>query len=82
MKSEHDHRKSKGVTSRRSVKKRGFDEAVKGLAKSQQLPDDFLKMLSVLGLGTPKDDCSGNCISCKKKVGCETYKKIRDCFTG
>ena len=82
MKSKQEHRRSKGVTPRKSQKKRGLEEAVKGLAQSKQLPDEFLKMFTELGLGTAKDDCSGNCITCKKKVSCETYRKIRDCFTG
>ena len=82
MKSKHDHRRSKGVTPRKSENERGFEETVKELTKPQQLPEELLKMFSELGLGTPKDDCPGNCITCKKKVSCETYKKIRDCFSG
>ena len=82
MKSKHAHRRSKAVTVRRSEKEGSFEEAIKRLAKSQQLPDELLKMFSEFGLGTLKDDCSGNCITCKKKIGCETYKKIRGCFTG
>ena len=82
MKSKHAHRRSKGVTVKRSEEEGSFEVAIKRLAKSQQLPDELLKMYSALGLGTPKDECSGNCITCKKKVGCETYKKIRNCFTG
>lgn len=82
MKSKHDYRRSKGVRPRRAEKEGGFEEAVKGLGKSQQLPGEFLKIFGELGLKTPKDDCSGNCITCKKKVHCETFKKIRDCFTG
>ena len=82
MKNKQGRRGSKGITARKSEKEAGFEEVVKGLTKSQQLPDELLKMFSELGLGTPKNDCSGNCITCKKKVSCETYKKIRDCFTG
>jgi hypothetical protein len=82
MKSKQEDKRSKGVVSKNLEKEPGFEEIVKGLAKSQQLPDELLKLVSELGSGTPKDDCSGNCITCKKKVSCETYKKIRDCFTG
>jgi len=82
MKSKHDDRRSKRVRPRSAEKEGGFEKPVKGLAKSQQLPDEFLKMFYELGLGTPKYDCSGNCITCKKKVHCETFKKIRDCFAG
>ena len=82
MKSKHTRRKSKGVTVRESEKEGYFEETIKKLVKSQQLPDELLKMFSEFGLATLKDDCSGNCITCKKKVGCETYKKIRNCFTG
>jgi hypothetical protein len=82
MKNKHAHRRSKGITVRRSEKEGGFEESIKILAKSQQLSDELLKMFSELGLENSKDDCSGNCITCKKKVGCETYNKIRDCFTG
>ena len=82
MKSKHEHRRSKGVASKNLEKEPGFEEMFKGLEKPQQLPVELLKMFSELGLGTPKDDCSGNCITCSKKGSCETYKKIRDCFTG
>ena len=82
MKSKHERRGSKGVTTRKAEKEPNLEETIKGLAKSQQLPDELLKMVLELGLRVPKDDCSGNCITCKKKFRCETYKKIRDCFTG
>lgn len=82
MKKKQERRKPKGVTPKKPEKESGFEETVKKLTKSQQLPDELLKMFSELGLGAPKDDCSGNCITCKKKVSCKTYKKIRACFTG
>ena len=82
MKSKQGCKESKGVNAKKPKKERGFEQAIQGLAKSQQLPDEMLKMFNQLGLGTPRDDCSGNCITCKKKVSCETYKKIRDCFAG
>lgn len=82
MKRKQERRGSKGVNPRKPEKETGLEETVKELTKTQQLPGELLKMLSELGLRNQKDDCSGNCIACKKKVSCETYKKIRDCFTG
>ena len=82
MKSKFEHKRSKGVDSKHLEKEPGFEEIFKELEKSQQLPVELVKMCSELGLGAPGDDCPGNCIICNKKVSCETYKKIRDCFTG
>ena len=81
MKSKKERSGSKGNPARKSEKELSFEESVKEFTTSQQLPEEFNKMFTELGINTGKDDCSGNCITCKKKVSCETYRKIKDCFT-
>ena len=71
----------KETPARKSEKELSFEESVKEFTTSQKLPPEFSKMFTELGMNSGKDDCGGNCITCKKKVGCETYRKIKDCFT-
>ena len=80
MKSKKERSGSKGKLTRKSEKELSFEESVNEFTTSQQLPEKFNMMFAALGINTGKDDCSGNCITCKKKVRCETYRKIKDCF--
>jgi hypothetical protein len=82
MKSKKERSGSKENTTRKSEKELNFEESVKEFTTSQQLPEQFNKMFAEIAINTGKEDCSGNCITCKKQVGCETYRKIQDCFTG
>ena len=80
MKSKKERPVSKRTPARTSEKEMSMEEAVKEFTASQKLPPEFSKMLTELGINSGKDDCGGNCITCKKKVSCETYRKIKDCF--
>jgi hypothetical protein len=80
MKSKKGRPRSKASPTRKSEKELSFEESVKEFTPSQQLPEMFNMMFAELGINTGKDDCSGNCITCKKNVRCETYRKIKDCF--
>lgn len=81
MKSKKERPGSKRTPARKSEKELNLEEAVKKFTSSQQLPPEFSKLFTELGINSGNDDCGGNCITCKKKVGCETYRTIKDCFT-
>ena len=57
-----------------------FAEQVEDFTKHHKVPDELSRIFTELGLSHVKDGCSGNCITCKKKAGCETYSKITGCF--
>jgi hypothetical protein len=82
MKSKKARPGSKKTSARKLEKELSLEESVKEFTTSQKLPPEFSKMFAELGINSGKDDCGGNCIPCKKKVGCETFIKIKDCFTG
>ena len=80
MKRKKNRSGSKENLTKKAEKELIFEDSVKEFTTSQQLPEKFNMMFAELGINTGKDDCSGNCITCKKKVSCATYKKITDCF--
>ena len=81
MKSKKERPVSKRTPARTTEKETSMEESDKEFTASQKIPPEFSKMLTELGIKSGKDDCGGNCITCKKKVSCETYRKIKDCFT-
>ena len=57
-----------------------FEDQVKLFTKFYKNPGEFSKIFTELGFTYVKDGCTGNCIPCKKKKSCETYRKIMKCF--
>ena len=81
MKSKKERPVSKRTPATTSEKETSMEESVKEFTATQKLPPEFSKMFTELRINSGKDDCCGKCITCKKKVSCETYRKIKDCFT-
>ena len=57
-----------------------FEDQVKLFTMFYKSPGEFSKIFTELGFTYVKDGCNGNCIPCKKKKSCETYRKIMKCF--
>jgi len=78
------HKKNTSSTKVIPIKKpqneMGFEDQVKLFARFYKNPDEFSKIFTELGFTYVKDGCTGNCIPCRKKKRCETYREIMKCF--
>jgi len=71
---------SKGITIRKHQRESSGEDPVALFAKCLGRPDAWSRVFAKPGFCRVKDGCIGNCIPCRKKKGCEIYKRIKGCF--
>ena len=72
---------SPGTAIRKQQREMVCEDPIALFTKYIGRPDVLRRVFAKPGSGRVKDGCIGNCIPCRKKKGCEIYKKIKACFT-
>jgi hypothetical protein len=80
MKTKKDSPGAKVMPVKKPEKAMSFEEHVKEFTGYHKNPDELSKIFTELGFRYVKDGCSGNCVPCKKKAHCATYREIKGCF--
>jgi hypothetical protein len=65
---------------RKHQRETSWEDPIALFTKCLGHPDALSRVFAKPGSGRVKDGCIGNCIPCRKKKGCEIYKKIKVCF--
>jgi hypothetical protein len=74
---------SPGTAIRKHQRETVGEDPIALFAKYIGRPDALSSVFAKTGgSGRVKKGCIGNCIPCRKKKGCEIYKKIKACFNG
>jgi len=81
MKTKKNSPGSKVAAMKKPEKGMSFEKHVKEFTGYHKNPDGLSKIVAELAARHGKDDCAGNCVPCKKKAHCETYREIKGCFT-
>jgi hypothetical protein len=80
MKTKKDSPGSQVIPIKKPEKEMSFEDQLKKFTRYHKSPDEFSRIFTELGFRYVKDGCSGNCIPCRKKGSCETYREIKGCF--